>query len=216
MARQAWIFLTTYANPENPSDNFAGTVRRILRGLPSNAVDVLAHTEHPKSIPTPNMMIKDCATSVCQLLIMSRLRFVGRYVLYDELHPVHKSESCLVMRARDHGMEDEYLRFMGIYDAKENTVEDDISDAGSEPPEPIDMNQPTEVTVEAFLKFTSRLGIRRENAKAEISELLALDNERTQTEIPQNHVASMSPYNSQDEASIESDKLEDDDEINVG
>lgn len=179
MARQGWIFLCTYHNAEDPRDNFAGTVRRILRGLSSNAVDVLAHAENPKSIPTPNMLLKDCATPVCQLLIMSRLRFVGRYALYDEIHPVHKSESCLVMRAKDHGLEDEYKKFMTIYDAKENQVEDDISDAGSEPPEMTNMNdQPNEVTVEMFVNFAVKIGVKAEAAREEILNLLTLDSAR--------------------------------------
>jgi serine/threonine protein kinase len=146
--------------------------------MSANAVDVLAHAENPKSIPTPNMMIKDCATPVCQLLIMSRLRFVGRYVLFDEIHPVHKSESCLVMRAKDHGLEDEYKRFIAIYDAKEQRVEDDISDAGSEPPDMTSANDATEVTLEMFLNFAVGLGVREEAAREEILNLLTLDNNK--------------------------------------
>ena len=176
MAQQGWIFLCTYTNRDAPSDNFAGTVRRILRGMSANAVDVLAHAENPKSVPIPNMMIKDCATPVCHLLIMSRLRFVGRYVLYDEIHPVHKSESCLVMKAKDHGLEDEYKKFMAIYDAKEQQVEDDISDAGSEPPEVSDINEPNEVRVDMFVNFAVKMGVRASVAREEVLNLLALDN----------------------------------------
>jgi len=172
MATQGWIFLCTYNNTEEPSDNFAGTVRRILRGMSANAVDVLAHVQNPKSIPIPNMMIKDCATSVCQLLIMSRLRFVGRYVLCDEIHPVHKSDSCLVMRAKDHGVADMYEKIMAIYDIKEQQVEDDISDAGSEPPEVTDVNEPNEVTVEMFLTFAAKMGLQKDIARKEILKLL--------------------------------------------
>ena len=176
MAQQGWIFLCTYNNKDDPSDNFAGTVRRILRGMSANAVDVLAHAENPKSLPNPNMMLKDCATPVCHLLIMSRLRFVGRYVLYDEIHPVHKSESCLVMKAKDHGLEDEYKRFMAIYDAKDQQVEDDISDAGSEPPEIADINEPNEVRVDMFVNFAVKMGVRASVAREEVLNLLALDN----------------------------------------
>eukprot|EP00548_Thalassiothrix_antarctica_P011370 CAMPEP_0194158066 /NCGR_PEP_ID=MMETSP0152-20130528/74556_1 /TAXON_ID=1049557 /ORGANISM="Thalassiothrix antarctica, Strain L6-D1" /LENGTH=2143 /DNA_ID=CAMNT_0038866995 /DNA_START=775 /DNA_END=7206 /DNA_ORIENTATION=- len=178
MATQGWIFLCTYNNADDPSDNFAGTVRRILRGMSANAVDVLAHVENPKSIPQPNMMIKDCAASVCQLLIMSRLRFVGRYVLYDEIHPAHKSDSCLVMRAEDHGLAGMYKRLMTIYDVKEQQVEDDISDAGSEPPEVTDANEPNEVTVEMFVNFAIKMGIQVEMARKEILNLLKLENNK--------------------------------------
>eukprot|EP00547_Thalassionema_nitzschioides_P001793 CAMPEP_0194217596 /NCGR_PEP_ID=MMETSP0156-20130528/21718_1 /TAXON_ID=33649 /ORGANISM="Thalassionema nitzschioides, Strain L26-B" /LENGTH=2107 /DNA_ID=CAMNT_0038946687 /DNA_START=829 /DNA_END=7152 /DNA_ORIENTATION=+ len=181
MATQGWIFLCTYNNAEEPSDNFAGTVRRILRGMSANAVDVLAHVQNPKSTPTPNMMIKDCATSVCQLLIMSRLRFVGRYVLYDEIHPVHKSDSCLVMRAKDHGVADMYEKIMAIYDIKEQQVEDDISDAGSEPPEVTDGNEPNEVTVEMFLNFAAKMGLRKDVARTEIFKLLKLCSKNEQS-----------------------------------
>ena len=184
MAQQGWIFLCTYNNRDEPSDNFAGTVRRILRGMSPNAVDVLAHAENPKSIPMPNMMLKDCATPVCQLMIMSRLRFVGRYVLYDEIHPVHKSESCLVMRAKDHGLEDEYKRFVVIYDAKEQQVEDDISDAGSEPPEMTNINEPNEVTLEMFMNFAVRMGVRAGAAREEILNLLTLNT--TKDDQPEN------------------------------
>ena len=177
MAKHAWIFLCTYHNPDLPSDNFAGTVRRILRGLSSNAVDVLAHVQNPKSLPVPNLTAKECATPVCQLLIMSRLRFVGRYVLYDEVHPVHKSESCLVMRAKDHGIEDEYQTIMGIYEAKDQEVEDDISDAGSEP-QPQRNLPPNEVTVGMVIKFAAKLGVDAHSARKEVFRLGNLDNTR--------------------------------------
>ena len=175
MAKQGWLFLCTYSNPDDPLDNFAGTVRRILRGLSAHAVDVLAHVENPKSLPTANRMVKECATPVCKLLIMSRLRFVGRYVLYDEIHPVHKSEACLVMRARDHGLEDEYKRIMQFYDAKELEVEDDISDAGSEAPEPANNDRPNGVTMATFLGFAGKLGVQAKAARNEITKLMQSD-----------------------------------------
>lgn len=182
MAKQAWVFLCTYNNPDHPSDNYAGTVRRILRGLAANAVDVLAHVQNPTSSPIPNLTIKECATPVCRLLIMSRLRFVGRYVLYDEVHPVHKSESCLVMRAKDHGIEDDYKKIMNIYDAKEHEVEDDISDAGSEPPDPRD-EQPNEVTVDMLFAFADKLGVEPGAAREEIFHLVSLDDGRQTTPV---------------------------------
>ena len=219
MAKQGWLFLCTYSNPDDPFDNFAGTVRRILRGLSSSAVDVLAHVENPKSLPMPNQMVKDCATPVCKLLIMSRLRFVGRYVLYDEIHPVHKSEACLVMRARDHGIEDEYKHFMQIYNDKEQQVEDDISDAGSEPPEPVNNDMPTTVTMLMFLAFARRLGVDEKAAKSEILQLMELDTISRPLEAgehgpakargPEVHRVSdddEESYNSEDDLSIEFQK----------
>lgn len=221
MAQQGWIFLCTYNNRDDPSDNFAGTVRRILRGMSANAVDVLAHAENPKSIPIPNMMIKDCSTPVCHLLIMSRLRFVGRYVLFDELHPVHKSESCLVMRAKDHGLEDEYKRIMAIYAAKDQQVEDDISDAGSEPPEITNINEPNEVTVEMFVNFAFTMGIRADAAREEILNLLALDNTKddqhenvlnAQTGGPINQASDDDEMFAADDETVETKKKDPDDE----
>jgi ankyrin repeat protein len=185
MAQHGWIFLCTYSNGDDVSDNFAGAVRRILRGMSGSAVDVLAHAKNPKM---SDMMIKDCATPVCRLLIMSRLRFVGRYVLYDEVHPVHKSESCLVMRAKDHGLEDEYRRIMTIYDAKEQHVDDDISDAGSEPPLLPSNNEPNEVTLEMFVKFAVMMGVRQDVAREEVLNLLSL--ERTKVESIENPMVS--------------------------
>lgn len=176
MAKQGWLFLCTYSNSEDPFDNFAGTVRRILRGLSANAVDVLAHVANPKSLPIPNEMVKDCATPVCKLLIMSRLRFVGRYVLFNEIHPVHKSESCLVMRARDHGLEDEYKRFLQIFDVQEHEIEDDISDAGSDRPERSNHDRPNTVTMKMFLHFAARLGVDSKSAETDIVQLMQLNN----------------------------------------
>jgi hypothetical protein len=88
------------------------------------------------------------------------------------------------MRAKDHGLEDEYKRFMTIYDLKENQVEDDISDAGSEPPEMTNINEPNEVTLELFVNFAEKMGVRAEAAREEILNLLKLDN--TKEEQPEN------------------------------
>ena len=231
MAKQGWLFLCTYSNPNDPLDNFAGTVRRILRGLSAHAVDVLAHVENQKSLPTANRMVKDCATPVCKLLIMSRLRFVGRYVLYDEIHPVHKSEACLVMRARDHGLEDEFKRIMQFYDAKEQEVEDDISDAGSETPEPVNNDRPNGVTMATFLGFASKLGVQAKAAKNEIIKLMQLDTTSRPIETRENvsdkatgpevHRVSEDDesYNSDEDLSVEFNtkpEPEDDDERDIG
>lgn len=173
MAKQSWIFLCTYSNPDDSTDNYVGTVRKILRGLSASAVDVLAHVENPRSLPISGIPLKDCATPLCKVLILSRMRFVGRYVLYDELHPVHKSESCLVMRAKDHGLADEYQRILSIYRAQEQDVEEDISDAGSMDEAKIAeaLTRPNAVTMEMFLIFADRLGVEVPAAKLEIQQL---------------------------------------------
>jgi len=216
MAAQGWIFLCTYKNPDDPADNFAGTVRRILRGLQPGAVDVLAHVENPRSIPAPNQYIRDCATSVCKLLIMSRLRFVGRYVLFDEIHPVHKSESCLVMRAKDYGMEDTYRDFMEIYKAKEEQVEDDISDAGSEPPVPTDPNRPHLVTMTMFLEFAKVLGVDVKTSRSEILQLIELDKEKAAQPLPDGEIPMSEEVQLGSSRSSRGLELDDDDDIEIG
>jgi hypothetical protein len=42
--------------------------------------------ESYSDVPLPKMMLKNCSTPVCHLLIMSTLCVVGRYVLNDEIH----------------------------------------------------------------------------------------------------------------------------------
>ena len=102
MARLAWCFLCSH------KDAYINDARATLRGLSTPAVSVLAHAVNPHSTPVGGIPIVDSASPKCKELIQSRLRFVGRYVLNDDPYPVHKSDSCMVMRAMDYTCVEEY------------------------------------------------------------------------------------------------------------
>jgi hypothetical protein len=86
-------------------------------------VDVSAQVENPSSEPVPNAFIKyrQLRHVMLTVLIMSRLRFVGRYyVMNEDVNPLHRSDTCLVMRANNYGLANAYslVLYLSLSDKK--------------------------------------------------------------------------------------------------
>lgn len=177
MARLAWCFLCSH------NDAYINDARVILRGLSTPAVSVLAQALNPHSRPVGGIPIMDSASAKCKELIQSRLRFVGRYILDEDPYPVHKSDSCMVMRAMDYSCVEEYKQVQealrkaeAVADGKvelqdnfeQSATEDDIGTIVHH----TGIHRPSKDLVDAFVAFATKAGISEDRASAEIDALL--------------------------------------------
>lgn len=148
-ARLAWLWLTT-CDIEEEIDEYAALVEKILTQLSSSAVKVLAHIEWN------GLFVKDCAVSRCRQMILSRIRFVGRYEWSTLDFPLHKSDTCLVMRAKDFIASEEYHKMRKILE--------DSAAAASEGQDTSDVGIP----LRSFFNFCKILGISESEAKHDL------------------------------------------------
>lgn len=177
MARLAWCFLCSH------NDAYINDARATLRGLYTPAVSILAQAVNPHSTPVGDIPIVDSASAKCKELIQSRLRFVGRYVLDEDPYPVHKSDSCMVIRAMDYSCVEEYKQVQealqkaeavagGKADLHDNfeqsATEDDIGTIVHH----TGTHLPSKELVDAFVAFATKAGISEDRASAEINALL--------------------------------------------
>ena len=169
MAKRAWCFFSTFVNENEPDDHYADIVRKILKGVPTSIVTVLADVKDATSSPMPDLPVKECANEICGQIIFSRIRFVGRYLMCgEEGHPVHKSDACLVMRAKDYGAREEYLRVKAALSA--DYFETDVDDLNSAPGtiNHDSLGNEFEVSLVAFVKFAAKIGVGEMEARREI------------------------------------------------
>ena len=152
-ARLAWAWMTTYENKEDDDDYYT-TVEAILNNLSSPALKVLAFLEWNGKI------IKDCALPKCKELIINRIRFVGRYEWSELEFPLHKSDTCLIMRAKDYCAVEEFTKLKKILEDDAAALEDGGED--------LSMEQDSGIPLESFVKFCQVLGLTEREAKHEL------------------------------------------------
>jgi hypothetical protein len=161
MAQLAWCWMCT-------NDHYIEAINNIARTLSVEAVRYLASTENPNSEPIPNTPIKDCSTPRCSLILKSRLSFLGRYMLDDrESSLLHKSESCVILRAKDIGAMDSFLSIQTLLDTPDPDIDDYSHSCGS-------VYGITGGTIELdnFLFFARKIGLNKTEAIADVEKLL--------------------------------------------
>lgn len=162
MAQLAWCWMCT-------NDLYAGVISDIVLSLPVKAVRFLASTENPKSEPVPDEPIKDCSTPRCSLILESRLSFLGRYVIDRVAAPLHKSESCVILRARDIGAMESFLSIQTLLGAAEPDIDDYSHGCGS-----VYAITGNAIEVDRFTHFARKIGVAASDAISQI-ERLCLD-----------------------------------------
>ena len=123
--------MCTCTDPDHEDGVFLEDVEAVLRGLSTSAINALANIPNPDSSETPHIAVKDSAAPSIAQLLKSRIRFVGRFIL-EEGHYVHRSDSCMVIRGKDHIAADSYAKVKKIldcYNADRDTHEQDIHDS---------------------------------------------------------------------------------------
>ena len=149
----AWIWMTTYENDEN-DESYYDVVEYIARNLSSPALKILA------TIEWNGQQIKDCALPRCKEVIINRIRFVGRYEWCALDFPLHKSDTCLIMRAKDYHAVEEYEKMRKILeDNLTLSVHEDHDRVGGD-----DVGIP----FDQFLDFCNVLGLSEQVARQQL------------------------------------------------
>lgn len=172
MAVLAWCWMCS-------NDYYAGVINDIVHSLPLEAVRFLALIENPKSEPVQNTFIKDCSTPRCALIIKSRLSFLGRYVFDRDSAPLHKSEVCVILRAKDIGAMDSYLSIQTLLDASDPDIDDYSHNCGS-----VYAITGNTIEVDRFAHFARKIGLDQSEAIAQIEELLLDSNASSAGDTP--------------------------------
>ena len=180
MARFAFCFMCTCTDPDHEDGVFLEDVEAILRGLSTSAINALANIPNPHSNETPHIAVKDSAAPGIAQLLKSRIRFVGRFIL-EEGHYVHRSDSCMVIRGKDHIAADSYAKVKKIldcYNADRDTHEQDIHDSFEDLNED-DIGSITHGTTvdkfvldQAFIAFAKKAGVDEQSAEKEMKRRL--------------------------------------------
>ncbi|KAL9188156.1 hypothetical protein ACHAXT_006534 [Thalassiosira profunda] len=160
MARLAWCWMCS-------NDLYAATVSDIVRSLPVKAVRFLALTTNPKSEPVSDIPIKDCSAPRCALILKSRLSFLGRYVLDRGCAPLHSSESCVVLKAKDIGAMEAFLSIQTLMSDEEPDIDDYSHCDGS-----VHAIKSNAIEVDRFTHFAGKIGVDPSQALAEIQKLV--------------------------------------------
>jgi hypothetical protein len=160
MAQLAWCWMCT-------NDHYTEVIKNITQNLSIDAVRFLASTENPKSEPITNTPIKDCSTPKCSLILKSRLSFLGRYILDHESSPLHKSESCVILRAKDIGAMESYISIQSLLDAPDPDIDDYSHECGS-----VYGITGDTIEIDRFIHFARKIGLSQSGAIAEIEKLL--------------------------------------------
>lgn len=162
MAQLAWCWMCTH-------DDYIEAIKNIARTLPVQAVRFMASTQNPNSEPIPNIPIKDCSTPSCSIILQSRLAFLGRYLLDDrESSLLHKSESCVILRAKDIGAMDSFLSIQTLLDTSDPDI-DDYSHSGGSVNGAIACDR---IEYDKFLHFARKIGLNKTQAIADVEKLL--------------------------------------------
>ena len=144
------------------------------------AVQLVNVQANPHSNETPHIAVKDSAAPGIAQLLKSRIRFVGRFIL-EEGHYVHRSDSCMVIRGKDHIAADSYAKVKKIldcYNADRDTHEQDIHDSFEDLNED-DIGSITHGTTvdkfgldQAFIAFAKKAGVDEQSAEKEMKRRL--------------------------------------------
>jgi len=170
MANLAWCWMCS-------NDRYSEVISDIVLAIPVKAVRFLALTENPKSEPIQNTPIKDCSTPRCALIIKSRLSFLGRYILDHGSAPLHKSESCVILRAKDIGAMDSYLSIQTLLSDSDPDIDDYSHGCGS-----VYAITGNTIEVDRFAHFARKIGLNQSEAIFEIEKLL-LDSNATEDKL---------------------------------
>ena len=186
MARLGWYFVCTFNNPENPSDHHAETVASILKGLPRSVVRVLRDCiSNPLSTST-HIPIIDCATPLCKQLILSRIQFVGRYVLEDDDSVIHESDGSLVIGSKDYSLIESYDQILSLFRTEDlQDVDDLASITGSIVNSVLLQDNPKSL----FTIFAHKIGFSEEGAMREFERIVFYQNEVVPTGIEEGYSA---------------------------
>jgi len=160
MAKLAWCWMCS-------NESYSEVVKDIVKALPIEAVRFLALVTNPKSRPVPDSPIKDCSAPRCALIIKSRLSFLGRYILDQGSAPLHKSESSVVLKAKDIGVVDSYMSIQSLLDESEPDIDDYSHACGS-----VYAITGNTIEVGRFTEFAQKLGLSEQEALASLETLM--------------------------------------------
>eukprot|EP00986_Skeletonema_menzelii_P013645 scaffold8097_cov148-Skeletonema_menzelii.AAC.16 len=160
MARLAWCWMCT-------SDEFAGLVADILKGLPIDVVNFLITLENPNSEPTPNIPIMDCSAPKCAVVMKSRVSFLGRYSFDPMEPPLHKTETSIVLKAKDIGAMEKYLHIQTILSDSDPDIDDYSHSCGS-----MQGIKARAIEVNTFTRFCEKIGLDKSRSTGEAEALL--------------------------------------------
>ena len=163
MATLAWCWMCS-------NERYADVVKEIVKAVPIEAVRFLALVKNPKSEPVADTPMKDCAAPRCELIIRSRLSFLGRYVLDRSSSILHKSASGVVLLAKDIGAMDPFLSIQLLLDAEEPDIDDYSHACGS-----VYAITGNTIEIDRFTHFASKLGLDQLEAIAELEKLMEED-----------------------------------------
>lgn len=178
MAQLAWCWMCG-------NDYYAEVISDIVVGLPIAAVRFLALTENPKSEPVPDTPIKDCSTPRCALIIKSRLSFLGRYVLDRDSAPLHKLETCVILRAKDIGAMESFLSIQTLMSDSEPDIDDYSHGCGS-----VYAITGNTIEVDRFTHFAKKIGLTSSEAISDIEDIL-LDSSTTSSSTSDMNMATL-------------------------
>jgi serine/threonine protein kinase len=160
MARLAWCWMCT-------SNDYAGLVAEVLKGLPIDVVHFLISLENPNSEPTPNIPIKECSAPKCAVVMKSRVSFLGRYTFDPMEPPLHKTETSIVLKAKDIGAMEKYLQIQTILSDSDPDIDDYSHSCGS-----VYGIKKSAIEVNTFTRFCGKLGLDKSRSMEEAEALL--------------------------------------------
>lgn len=162
MTRLAWCWMCT-------GDDYAGLVSGVLKGLPVDVVHFLMSIENPNSEPTANIPIKECSAPLSKVVMQSRVSFLGRYIFDPMDPPLHKTETSIVMKAKDIGAMEKYLHIQNILSDSDPDIDDYSHSCGS-----VYGIKRNAIELHTFTRFCEKLGLDKSRS-AEEAERILLD-----------------------------------------
>lgn len=160
MARLAWCWMCT-------SDDHAGLVSDILKGLPIDVAHFLMSLENPNSEPTKNIPIKECSAPKCAVVMKSRVSFLGRYTFDPMEPPLHKTETSIVLKAKDIGAMEKYLHIQTLLSGSDPDIDDYSHSCGS-----VYGIKRNAIEVNTFTRFCEKLGLDKSRSIGRAEALL--------------------------------------------
>jgi len=160
MTRLAWCWMCT-------SNDYAGLVADVLKGLPIDVAHFLISLENPNSEPTPKIPIMQCSAPKCAVVMKSRVSFLGRYTFDPMEPPLHKTETSIVLKAKDIGAMEKYLHIQTILSESDPDIDDYSHSCGS-----VYGIKKSAIEVNTFTRFCEKLGLDKSRSIGEAEALL--------------------------------------------
>lgn len=160
MTRLVWCWMCT-------SNDYAGLVADVLKGLPIDVVHFLISLENPNSEPTPNIPIKECSAPKCAVVLKSRVSFLGRYTFNPMDPALHRTETSIVLKAKDIGAMEKYLQIQTILSDSDPDIDDYSHSCGS-----VYGIKKSAIEVNTFTRFCEKLGLDKSRSMEEAEALL--------------------------------------------